>query len=76
MLLSTVITGEIDNTSTQVGSVLQYRFFGFSLRCDFLMFALLPVFLFPSFVKASHLFNWIVNFLRSGTTPKNLLYSL
>lgn len=62
MLVSTVITGEHDNTSTQVGSVLKYRFFGFSLRCDFLMFALLPVFLFPSFVKASHLFNWIVNF--------------
>ena len=40
MLVSTVITGENDNTSTQVGSVLKYRFFGFSLTCDFLMFAL------------------------------------
>lgn len=77
MLVSTVITGENDNTSTQVCSVLKYTFFGFSATCDFfLMFALLPVFLFPSFVKASHLFNCIVNCLRSGTTPKNLLYSL
>lgn len=27
MLLSTVITGEGDNASTQVGSVLKHRFF-------------------------------------------------
>ena len=40
MLVSTVITGENDNTSTQVGSVLKYRFFGFSPTCDSLMFAL------------------------------------
>lgn len=35
MLVSTVITGENDNTSTQVCSVLKYTFFGFSATCDF-----------------------------------------
>ena len=44
MLLSTVITGEGDNASTQVGSVLK-QICLLSLRCDFLIFALLPVFL-------------------------------
>ena len=46
MLVSTVITGENDNTSTQVCSVLKYRFFfGFSPTCDFFNVCFITCFL-------------------------------
>lgn len=70
-VLTSMVTGERNNTFSQVDAVPKHVATFGSVLVVIFWCLLYYCFL----ISLLHLFNWIVNFIRAGTSPKSILYS-